>query len=80
VTKEERVRQIIAELLIVDETEVTPGANLRDDLGADSLDVIELTMEMEEAFDIEIQDECTEKFLTVKDVLDYIAANVSNAE
>ena len=75
-TNEERVKQIIADQLMVDETEITPGANLQDDLGADSLDVVELVMLFEEKFDLEISDEDAERCKTVKDVLDYIASKV----
>ena len=75
-TNEERVKQIIADQLMVDETEITPGANLQDDLGADSLDVVELVMAFEEEFDLEISDEDAERCKTVKDVLDYIASKV----
>ena len=69
---EERVKQIIVEQLGVDEGEVTPSANFIDDLGADSLDTVELVMAFEEAFDIEIPDEDAEKIRTVKDAVDYI--------
>jgi len=71
-TVEERVKQIIVEQLGVDETEVTPNASFVDDLGADSLDTVELVMAFEEAFDIEIPDEQAEKIRTVKDAIDYI--------
>ena len=69
---EERVKQIIVEQLGVDEGEVTPNASFVDDLGADSLDTVELVMAFEEAFDIEIPDEQAEKIRTVKDAIDYI--------
>ena len=69
---EERVKQIIVEQLGVDEAEVTPNASFVDDLGADSLDTVELVMAFEEAFDIEIPDEDAEKIRTVKDAVDYI--------
>ena len=69
---EERVKQIIVEQLGVDEAEVTPKASFVDDLGADSLDTVELVMAFEEAFDIEIPDEDAEKIRTVKDAVDYI--------
>jgi acyl carrier protein len=72
---EERVKQIIVEQLGVDEGEVTPNASFVDDLGADSLDTVELVMAFEEAFDIEIPDEQAEKIRTVKDAIDYINAN-----
>jgi len=69
---EDKVRQIIVEQLGVDEAEVTPTASFIDDLGADSLDTVELVMAFEEAFDIEIPDEDAEKMTTVKDAVDYI--------
>jgi acyl carrier protein len=72
---EEKVKQIIVEQLQVDEAEVTPGASFQEDLGADSLDVVELVMQFEEAFDIEIPDEDAEKIKTVKDAIDYIEKN-----
>jgi acyl carrier protein len=69
---EERVKQIIVEQLGVDEAEVTPNASFVDDLGADSLDTVELVMAFEEAFELEIPDEDAEKIQTVKDAVDYI--------
>jgi acyl carrier protein len=69
---EEKVKQIIVEQLGVDEGEVTPNASFVDDLGADSLDTVELVMAFEEAFDIEIPDEDAEKIRTVKDAIEYI--------
>jgi len=69
---EDKVKQIIVEQLGVDEGEVTPNASFVDDLGADSLDTVELVMAFEEAFDIEIPDEDAEKIRTVKDAVDYI--------
>ncbi len=69
---EERVKQIIVEQLGVDEAEVTPTASFVDDLGADSLDQVELVMAFEEAFGIEAPDEDAEKMMTVKDAVDYI--------
>lgn len=69
---EERIKQIIVEQLGVDEGEVTPSANFIDDLGADSLDTVELVMAFEEAFDIEIPDEDAEKIRSVKDAIEYI--------
>lgn len=72
---EERVKQIIVEQLGVDEAEVTPTASFVDDLGADSLDTVELVMAFEEAFKIEIPDEDAEKITTVKDAVDYIQAH-----
>jgi acyl carrier protein len=64
---DEKVKQIIVEQLGVDEGEVTPSASFVDDLGADSLDTVELVMAFEEAFDIEIPDEDAEKIRTVSD-------------
>ena len=69
---DEKVKQIVVEQLGVDEAEVTPSASFVDDLGADSLDTVELVMAFEEAFDIEIPDEDAEKIKTVKDAIDYI--------
>jgi acyl carrier protein len=69
---EERVKQIIVEQLGVDEAEVTPTASFVDDLGADSLDTVELVMAFEEAFGIEIPDEDAEKIASVKDAISYI--------
>jgi acyl carrier protein len=69
---EERVKQIIVEQLGVDEAEVTPTASFVDDLGADSLDTVELVMAFEEAFGVEIPDEDAEKIATVKDAISYI--------
>jgi acyl carrier protein len=73
---EEKVKQIIVEQLGVDEAEVTPTAHFVDDLGADSLDLVELVMEFEEAFEIEIPDEDAEKIATVKDAIDYVQSHV----
>ncbi|MGA9566375.1 MAG: acyl carrier protein [Candidatus Korobacteraceae bacterium] len=72
---EERVKQIIVEQLGVDEGEVTASASFVDDLGADSLDTVELVLAFEEAFDLEIPDEQAEKIRTVKDAVDYINAH-----
>ena len=68
----EKVKNIIIEQLGVEEKQVTPEASFIDDLGADSLDTVELVMAFEEAFDIEIPDEDAEKIMTVKDATDYI--------
>ena len=67
-----KVKQIISEQLGVDEDEVTTTASFVDDLGADSLDQVELVMALEEKFEIEIPDEDAEKMRTVQDALDYI--------
>ena len=71
-TVDERVKKIIAEQLGVEEDEVTPEASFVEDLGADSLDTVELVMALEEEFEIEIPDEDAEKILTVGKALDYI--------
>jgi len=68
----EKVKQIIVEQLGVDENQVDPNASFVDDLGADSLDIVELVMAFEEAFDIDIPDEDAEKITTVKQAIDYI--------
>ncbi|MBD3307085.1 acyl carrier protein [candidate division KSB3 bacterium] len=70
---QEKVKDIIAEQLGVDVTEVVPDASFIDDLGADSLDTVELVMALEEEFGIEIPDEEAEKISTVKDAMDYIS-------
>ena len=69
---EERVRKIVVDQLGVKEEEVTLEASFVDDLGADSLDLVELIMAMEEAFDIEIPDEVAEKITTVQDAIDHV--------
>lgn len=69
---EEKVKKLIAEKLDVDASEVVPNASLIDDLGADSLAIVELIMTMEEEFDIEVPDEDAEQLATVKDAIDYI--------
>ncbi|MGA9175292.1 MAG: acyl carrier protein [Thermoactinomyces sp.] len=68
----ERVKKIIVERLNVDPSEVTMEASIKDDLGADSLDVVDLIMELEDEFDMEISDEEAEKISTVGDVVEYI--------
>ncbi len=70
---EDKVKKIIAEKLSVDLEEVVLKEKIMDDLGADSLDLVELIMSMEEEFDIDIPDEEAEKLITVKDAFDYIA-------
>jgi acyl carrier protein len=72
---EDKVKKIIAEKLSVDVAEIVPEASFVDDLGADSLDLVELIMSMEEEFDIDISDEDAEKLVTFKDVIDYIKAH-----
>ena len=69
----ERIKQIVAEQLGVDEDQVTNEASFMDDLGADSLDTVELVMALEEEFETEIPDEEAEKITTVQLAIDYIA-------
>ena len=69
---EKRIKEIVAEQLGVEESQVTNEASFMDDLGADSLDTVELVMALEEEFDIEISDENAEKIQTVQDAIDYI--------
>ncbi len=71
---EQKVKKIIVEHLSVDESKVVPSASLIDDLGADSLDTVELVMSFEEEFGIEIPDDAAEKIRTVQDVVDYVAS------
>jgi acyl carrier protein len=68
----EKVKQIISEQLGVEDSEVTPNATFTDDLGADSLDQVELVMALEEAFSLEISDEEAEKIRTVQDAINYV--------
>jgi acyl carrier protein len=68
----EKVKQIIVEQLGVDENQVEPSASFVDDLGADSLDIVELVMAFEEAFSLDIPDEDAEKIKTVQNAIDYI--------
>ena len=74
---EQRVKEIIVEQLSVSEEEVVPEASFVDDLGADSLDLVELIMVMEEKFDQEIPDEDAEKLQTVQDAISYIKERVT---
>lgn len=67
-----RVKEIVAEQLGVEESQVVPEASFMDDLGADSLDTVELVMALEEEFDLEIPDEDAEKIQTVNDAIEYI--------
>jgi acyl carrier protein len=72
---EDKVKKIIAEKLGVDLVEVKPEASFLDDLGADSLDLVELIMSMEEEFDIDISDENAEKIVRVKDAIEFVTAH-----
>jgi acyl carrier protein len=73
---EEKIKKIIAEQLGVEEEDITPDSSFVEDLGADSLDTVELVMAFEEEFGIEIPDEDAEKILTVQNVMDYIEEKV----
>ena len=73
----EQIRKLVAEQLGVDRNQVTPQASILDDLGADSLDVVELVMAIEESFDIEIPDEAIEAMRTIGDVEIYVAQNAA---
>jgi acyl carrier protein len=68
----DKIKRIVVEHLGVDEAKVTPEASFIDDLGADSLDTVELVMAFEEEFDVEIPEDAAEKIATVKDAIDYI--------
>lgn len=74
---DQKVKQIIIEQLGVDEGQVDGSASFVDDLGADSLDIVELVMAFEEAFELDIPDEDAEKIGTVKDAIDYIEAKMA---
>jgi acyl carrier protein len=74
---EVKVKEIIVEQLGVDADKVTAEASFVDDLGADSLDVVELVMAFEEEFDVEIPDEAAEKIATVKDAVEFLKSNTS---
>lgn len=72
-----KVKEMVAEQLGVDEDDVTPESSFIDDLGADSLDIVELIMALEEEFDLEIPDEDAEKIVTVADAVNYISERIS---
>jgi acyl carrier protein len=74
---EKRVKEIIVEQLGVNENEVVPEAKFVDDLGADSLDLVELVMALEEEYNMEISDEDAEKILTVGDAIEYIQSHAA---
>jgi acyl carrier protein len=73
----ERVKKIVVEHLGVEESKVSENANFIDDLGADSLDTVELVMAFEEEFGVEIPDDAAEKILTVKDAIEFIQTNAA---
>ena len=74
---EARLKKIVAEQLGVDEAKIVPSARFSDDLNADSLDLVEMIMSLEEEFGVEIPDEAAEKILTVADAMDYIDTHSS---
>jgi acyl carrier protein len=75
----ERVKKIVVEHLGVEESKVSESASFIDDLGADSLDTVELVMAFEEEFGVEIPDDAAEKILTVKDAIDYLKEHSTEA-
>ncbi|MBE9225834.1 acyl carrier protein [Phormidium sp. LEGE 05292] len=75
----EKVKKIVAEQLSVEADTINPQSNFANDLGADSLDTVELVMALEEEFDIEIPDEAAEKILTVQEAVDYINDKVATS-
>jgi len=77
-TTDEQVRKIVVDHLGIDESKVTPQSKFIDDLGADSLDTVELVMAFEEKFGIEIPDDAAETILTVQNAIDYIEKNSTN--
>lgn len=77
---EERIKKIIAEQLMVEEDEITPEASFIDELGADSLDTVEMIMEIEDEFGIEIPDEDAEKLQTVGDAIEYVKRKIEEKE
>ncbi len=74
---EKKIKQIIAEQLGISEEEISPEASFIEELGADSLDIVELIMGMEEEFEMEISDEDAEKMLTVQDAIDYVKKRIA---
>ncbi|MBR4306168.1 MAG: acyl carrier protein, partial [Ruminiclostridium sp.] len=72
------VKEIIVDQLDVDENDVTEATNIQEDLGADSLDIVDLVMSFEEEFDLEIPDEQVEKIKTVGDIVKFIEENTGN--
>ena len=76
----EKVKEVLTEQLQIPEENISEDASFQEDLGADSLDVVELVMQFEEAFDIQIPDEDAEKIKTVKDAIDYIEKNQKAAK
>ena len=79
-TVEERVKKIVVEQLGVKEEDVTNDASFVDDLGADSLDTVELVMALEEEFEVEIQDEEAEKITTIQQAIDFVEAGIKEGQ
>lgn len=77
-SQEDRLKKIIAEQLSVSEEEVVPEANFIDDLNADSLDLVELIMSLEEEFNVKISDDEAEKIRTVQDAMDYVSEHAGD--
>ncbi|HEX5315095.1 MAG TPA: acyl carrier protein [Candidatus Kapabacteria bacterium] len=77
---ESKVKEIIVSKLGVEDSQITPSTSFTNDLGADSLDTVELVMAFEEAFDIEIPDEDAEKIRTVQDAIDYIGKHAKGGK
>lgn len=75
---EERLKDLMVEQLGVDREQITPAAKFIEDLGADSLDTVEIVMAVEEVFDLEIEDDAAEKLLTFGDLLKYVEQRVQN--
>jgi acyl carrier protein len=73
----DRIRTIVSEQLGIDTAELSPDSNILDDLGADSLDVVELVMTLEDEFDIEVPEEAAESIRTIADVERYVAEHVA---
>lgn len=73
----EKVKEVICETINCEEDNITLEASLKDDLGIDSLDAMELSMALEETYDITIEEEALQGFVTVKDIVEYIDANVA---
>lgn len=71
----EKVKSIICEEISIDEEKIQENSSLKDDLGADSLDAVEIIMQLEDAFGIQISDEAAVNMTTIKDIVDYIASN-----
>ena len=78
-TVEERVKKVVEDQLSVNQDQITPEASFIDDLGADSLDTVELVMALEEEFECEIPDEEAEKITTVQQAVDYVNAHIDQA-